>query len=176
MAEQGKKTEEFGRSIYFFADWSSETSRTGLHCQYVTSRQGTKTLNIELAPILQAKESPDWTNKITLQLSCAELVDFCAVLLGFRRTTSGSYHGSSRNKGFKLYSNPAKGALVALSQQGRQLQHILSQADRATLTAFCLTRLADEWMLGVSDCISILSNTETLPIIVELPETGSPPV
>lgn len=155
---------DFGASLKFYADWSGEPSaRTGLNVQHVASRAGSLTLNLELAPILEARQSPDWQQKTTLQLSPSELVDVCAVLLGYRRTTKGAYHGPARNKGFQAHSNPAKGAMIALSEQGRILKHLLNQSDRACLAAFVLNRVAESWGMNAQAALMVLERTETLP-------------
>lgn len=159
------KTQEndgFGRGIKFYADWpKDQKSRTALHIQHALTRDNALTLNLELAPIPESGKGPDWTRKIMLQLSRSELVAVCYALLGFRKTAKGSYHGTNRNKGFQVHSNPARGALFAVSEKGVQYHHIVSQDDRAEIAAFVLCRLAEVWCVDPATCLAVLSNVET---------------
>lgn len=154
--------QEFGRSLKFYADWPNDpVMRTALHLQYVAARDGSLTLNMEIAPIPAASKQPLWNTKIVLQFTQSELVSLCSTLLGFRKTVRAAYHGSSRNKGFQIHSNPAKGALFAVSEKGSQLRHMLDQSGRAQAAAFVLSRLSESWELEPGVCLAILSNVET---------------
>ena len=154
----------FGAGIKFYADWGGDALyRTGLHLQHSVSKNGRQTIDIELARIVQAGQSPDWKNKISLQLTGSELVDVTAALLGVRKSAFGAYHGAGKNKGFQVHSNPAKGALFAVSAKGEQLRHLVGQADRAAAAAFFLSRLAGIWGLDAATALRILERIESSP-------------
>lgn len=154
----------FGEGIKFYADWHSDpVLRTALHVQFCQNKAGQATMDIEVAPILEARESPQWDQKIRLQLSMAELTAVTATLLGVRKSAKGSYHGAGRNKGFQVHSNPSKGSLFAVSEKGRQLRHLLDQDGRAQAAAFFLRRLAQAWMLDPVAAMSVLESVEARP-------------
>lgn len=157
---------EYGDSLKFYGDWSTDAMyRTGLNLQYVVSRTGDLTLHIEAAPIAERGQSPSWENKVTLQLTKAELVSVCATLLGYRRTAKGAFHGTARNKGFQVSSNPSKGALFVLSEQGKTVRHMIDQSGRAEAAAFVVQRLGQAWGMDAMAVISLIERVETLPHI-----------
>lgn len=167
MEAQQPESQAFGVGIKFYADWHSDPAlRTGLHIQYTQTRGGQSTVDVEIAPIAQSGQSPNWSEKIRLQLTRAELVAVCAVLLGVRKSTNGSYHGNARNKGFQVHSNPTKGSLFALSEKGRQLRHMVDQDGRAEIAAFFLRRLAEVWAIEPGTVLRILERVETTPLPV----------
>ena len=160
---------EFGPGIKFYSDWPNEAKlRTGMHLQHAVARDSSLTLHIEIAPIAAPGQSPNWQEKIVLQLTRGELVAVCATLLGFRKTAKGSYHGKQRNKGFQVHSNPSKGALFALNEKGVQLQHMVDQNGRAEIAAFILNRVAQAWQLDPGTCLAVLTNVEkNIPVPFE---------
>lgn len=156
--------EEFGEGIKFYGDWAGDpVYRTALNLQYVASRSGSLTLHIEICPIPERGQSPSWADKVTLQLTSTELVSVCSALLGYRRTAKGAYHGDSRNKGFQVSSNPSKGALFSLTEKGRNIRHLLDQAQRAEAAAFAIRRLSQAWSMDPAAAIALLERVETLP-------------
>lgn len=171
-AEQGKEQvyadwcndPVFGEGIKFYADWHNDPMlRTALHIQFSQNKAGQGTMDIELAPIAQARQSPQWEQKIRLQLSTAELTSVTATLLGVRKTAKASYHGAEHNKGFQVHSNPSKGSLFAVSQKGRQLRHVLDQDGRAQAAAFFLRRLSQAWRLDAATTMQVLQSVENNP-------------
>jgi hypothetical protein len=148
---------DFGETIKFCADRQSDPSkRTGLNVQFTATRQNYPTLSIEVAPILKPVQSPDWSSKIIIQLTRNELTAFCSVLFALRKTMTASYHGESRNKGVSAYNNGANGAVIVLSEQGRQLQSFLTPDDRLELAVFSIRRLSMAWQVAPSDAIAFL--------------------
>ncbi len=146
------KPSEFGENINFYNDWvHSDNFRTGLNVQCVISRQSKPTLNIEVAPITKKGESPQWGQKITLQLTAKELVEFSALLLGLQTVCGGKYHGAARNKGFTVHDNTDKGLIITLSEAGRTICHSLGRPERAQLAVFVVRQLAQAWKVGVTD-------------------------
>lgn len=147
----------FGETVKFYSDRHPDLAkRTGLSVQYVTSRNGHTTLNIELAKILSGGAAPDWENKIVIQLTQAELAGLCCVLFGLKQKVEGSYHGDNRNKGFAAYHNGPDGAAITVSEKGVQLHHMLKPGDRLELSVFVVRRLSESWKITPADTIAIL--------------------
>ena len=148
---------DFGEALKFFSDRQPDPSkRTGLNVQYTETRHQYPTLSVEIAPILKAAQSPQWSDKITVQLTRNELTAFCGVLFGLRKSASGSYHGEAKNKGFSVYNNGSSGAAIVVSEQGRQLQNFLTPDDRIELAVFAVRRLSIAWKVTPADAIALL--------------------
>lgn len=147
----------FGESLKFFSDWQKEPSkRTGLNVQHTLTRADYPTLSIELAPIEKSGTSPNWKNKITLQLTRSELTAFCSVMFGFRNEVKGSYHGDANNKNFGVYNNGKSGVVIILGESGVQLQHFINPDDRMEIAVFSVRQLSTGWKVTTSDAISLL--------------------
>jgi len=147
----------YGEQLTFYADWQKqEKRRTGLNVQYVSSRKGELALAFEVAPIARTGQPPDWSRKITVHLSGEELVELCAVLLGCQEELQAMYHGDAHNKGMQVRAKPGVGAWLGLSQAGANLQFVLSPAQRMSLSAFSLRRLAQAWQVPVQAAIEII--------------------
>lgn len=163
--ERGKyvvdgQTSEFGENINFYADWvSSSVHRTGLNVQQVTSRKGFFTLNVELAPIPSAGASPNWSEKITLQLTRKELFSTGAVLLGLLPSCIGTYHGENKNKGFSIYDNMEKGVAITLTENGKRLCHLITPDYRTELAAFVVRRIACALKISSAEALALLPMT-----------------
>ena len=147
----------FGENINFYTDWIKDYEyRTGLNVQCVISRQGQATLNLEIAPIAKAGTSPSWGEKITLQLTKSELIEFCALLLGLQTMCKGAYHGADKNKGFTIHDNSTKGIVINLTEAGRSLSHLVGRTERAELAVFVARQLAAVWKVTVTDVWGML--------------------
>lgn len=152
---------DFEESLKTYCDWAEEKYRSGMNLQYTKTKNGeSKTLTIELAPILDAKSAPDWNAKISLQLTPAELCEAASVMFGLAEEVRCSYHGKSRNKGALIKSSRDKGVFFALSENGRKLMHILPSSKQPQVCAFFLRRLAEEWKISVLEVIAILEGLE----------------
>lgn len=169
MSEQA-----FGETLKFYRDWDQKPQRrTALNAQFVETRQNVPSVQFELAPIPKAGAAASWSDKITLQLSREELAGCCSVLLGRRNSFEGSFHGDAKNKGFQIRSGLNQGALIILSQAGRNMMHILSSVDRMTLCAFLVRRLAMSWQLPPAAVIEIIRGCEDQGAPVVTAATGS---
>ncbi|MCE0759416.1 hypothetical protein LWH94_09385 [Marinobacter sp. G11] len=151
-------TEEiYGEAMKFFSDRQQDPGkRTGLNVQFTATRKKYPTLSVEVAPILEPGQSPYWARKITIQLTPTELTAFCGVMFGLRKSMKGAYHGEAKNKGIAAYNNGPSGAVIALSEQGRQLQNFLTPEDRLELAVFSTRRLAEAWKVTPSDAVAFL--------------------
>lgn len=149
----------FGESIKFYSDGAGEDRRTGLNVQFTTTRNLELTVSVEVAPIVSIGAAPNWANKITLQLTRAELTGLCLVLFQLKGEVKGSYHGKNRNKGVAVYCNGSKGSAITVSEGGRVLHHLLTQDERLELAVFVLRRLSEAWRVTPSDTIAILRQT-----------------
>ena len=153
----GQTTDQFGENINFYADWvKSEAHRTGLNIQCVLSRAGFPTLNIELAPIPKPSATPAWGEKITLQLTSKELFAAGAVILGVLPSCIGSYHGSSKNKGFSIFDNMDRGVAISLTEGGKSLGHLVSPDQRIELAAFVVRRISDALKVSVAEVLTMM--------------------
>lgn len=156
---------EFGENITFYADYQrSEHRRTALNIQCVESRDGALTLALELAPIAKRGDAPQWKEKITLHLSPDELTALCSVALGCRSEMEAAFHGEGRNKGVQLRSKAGEGALITLSEAGRNMQFILSSDNRMALCAFALRRQSQAWKVSVPAVIEIIRACDQVKI------------
>lgn len=154
---------EFGKSFTLFASQSAQVAaKTALNVQEMHSRNGEPTLKVELAPLSDTGVGGDWEKKISLQLTQHELTNFCRVAFGLAANMQGSYHGKNRNKGITTHNNGQQGMSILVSEKGRQLQHMISPADRIELAVFAVKRLALVWGLSVSDVLAILRQSVKL--------------
>lgn len=148
---------DFGESIKFYSDGQRDpVKRTGLNVQYTMTRASYPTISIEVAPIRAAGVKPDWLQKITVQLTRAELTAFCGVMFGLRKEATGSYHGDANNKSFTTYCNGKSGVAIILSEHGDQYHHLMKTDDRMELAVFAIRRLAEAWKVTPSDAITLL--------------------
>lgn len=155
--------DHFGDNISLFASMrTSESARTAFNMQEVVSRNGSPTLNIEIAPLNLNGVGGNWSSKITIQLTKSELMNMCRFLFGLTGTLKGNYHGDKNNKGFTLYDNGPKGVAFILSEKGRQLQHYISPEDRIELGVFALRRLSFLWKIAPSDTLAVLRQSTSL--------------
>lgn len=148
---------DFGESISFFSDRHPDPAkRTALNVQYTITRAGYPTVSVEVAPIHQAGTPPNWSEKITVQLTRTELTGFCSVLFELKKEIIASYHGAERNKNIAVYGNGALGSAINLGQGGKQWQHFLTPEDRLELAVFVVRRLSEAWKVTPSDTIALL--------------------
>ncbi|MND15779.1 hypothetical protein D3C80_60110 [compost metagenome] len=148
---------DFGESFKLYSDGQPDpVKRTGLNVQYTMTRASYPTISIEIAPIRAAGAKPDWEQKLTIQLTRAELTAFCGVMFGLRKEASGSYHGDANNKSFATYCNGQSGVAIILMERGNQLQHLMTSDDRMELAVFSIRRLAEAWKVTPSDAITLL--------------------
>ncbi|HFZ8522867.1 hypothetical protein ACSZNZ_17615 [Aeromonas caviae] len=147
----------FGESFKLYSDGQRDpVKRTGLNVQYTETRASYPTVSIEIAPIRAAGAKPDWEQKITVQLTRAELTAFCGVMFGLRKEASGSYHGDANNKSFATYCNGQSGVAIILMERGNQFQHLMTPDDRMELAVFAIRRLSEAWRVNPSDAITLL--------------------
>lgn len=147
----------FGETVTFYSDrHPSQALRTSLNAQYVTTRQGYLSVAIEIAPITRLNTAPSWDNKITLQLTKAELIAFCQVLFGLKAEAKGAFHGDNKNKGIAAYDNGPDGVGVTVSEKGVSYMHQLTPDNRIELSVFVLRRLAESWKVTPTDTIALL--------------------
>lgn len=147
----------FGESFKLYSDGQRDpVKRTGLNVQYTETRANYPTISIEIAPIRAAGAKADWEQKITVQLTRAELTAFCGVMFGLRKDATGSYHGDANNKSFATYCNGKSGVAIILMARGNQYQHLITPDDRMELAVFAIRRLAEAWKVTPSDAIAML--------------------
>ena len=154
--------DEYGETLKFYADRATDPQkRTAMNVQCTFTRAGVETLSVELVQI-QTGRKPNWSDKISLQLTKTELKDMCRVLFGLKDQMKGSYHGDAHNKGIAVYDNGPQGAAVSVSEKGRKLYHILTPDDRLDLGVFVLRRLAHFWKVTPSDAIALLRQASAM--------------
>lgn len=91
-----------------------------------------------------------------------ELTSFTQVLFGLVRLSEGAYHGSKRNKGFKLQHNGPEGISLSLSEAGQVKQCLCNPQERTELGSFIIRRLAMGWKMTVADVLAILRQSALL--------------
>ncbi|EGT5730058.1 hypothetical protein AGJ33_21760 [Cronobacter dublinensis subsp. dublinensis] len=162
---------DFGEALAFYADrQSDDKKRTGLNVQYSVrqkNRDEELTVNVEMAMMAQGAVAPDWKNKISLQLSQGELTALCEVMFGLRKQAEFSFHGPNRNKGLKIFNNNARGVLLAISEAGKTMQHMLNHSQRIELGVFVIRRQAMAWKISVSDVLAVLRQSVAISRISE---------
>lgn len=155
MTEQ---TNGFGESIKFYNDRAQKpNARTCLQCQYVLTKAGEPTVQMELAPIVGPTNNGETrhADKQIIQLTVNELRTFCVVLFGMQSEMEQKFHGDNKNKGFKVKSKPS-GTLIQISAPGVCFSHVLNVTDRMDVSVFVLRRLADSWKISLSDALTVL--------------------
>ncbi|EOC0012458.1 hypothetical protein ACI0X9_004180 [Cronobacter turicensis] len=167
---------DFGEALAFYADrQSDEIKRTGLNVQYSVRQKNKEeilTVNVEMALMAQGATTPDWKNKIYLQLTQSELTSFCEVLFGLRRQAEFSFHGANRNKGLKIFNNNAKGVLLVISEAGKTMQHMLNHSQRIELGVFIIRRQAMAWKITVSDVLAVMRQSVAISRITDSSSQG----
>ena len=94
------ETKLFGEAFKIY----NKHQRVVVQFQYTeTQKDEYPSVTIEIAPLLGT--DANWQEKISVQLTRYELTSFTQVLFGLARLSEGAYHGSKRNKGFKLQHN-----------------------------------------------------------------------
>ena len=152
------QTNGFGESIKFYYDREKkENSRTCLQCQFVLTRAGEPTVQIELAPIVGPTNQgqTEHSKKKIIQLTVEELRIFCVVLFGIQLKMEQKYHGDGNNKSFRAQSRPT-GTLIQISGPGICYSHVLNPTDRMDVSVFVLRRLAESWKISLSDALTVL--------------------
>lgn len=148
----GGQPKEFGRKVKVYSGQAAAT------IEATVTREGEPTLSAELAKKLTGADRYAWDEKITVQLTPNELIQFNRVLLGYAEVFACEYHGEQRNKSLRLLRLPSEdGWMLGANQPSRSIQVPLKGADLFNVSALALSRLADQWpQLGVGGIVAIL--------------------
>lgn len=122
MSSDEKPT--FGKKYTFFSKTHA------INFQAVVSRQGLKTINIEVAPRFAGQQhGADWNKKITLQLSEVDLYKYFYCLTHKRLFVYESkFHGSNRNKSIS-FKESQSGCNISVAEKGNTLHFSCSTGE-----------------------------------------------
>ncbi|PKY09724.1 hypothetical protein B1757_13430 [Acidithiobacillus marinus] len=110
--------------------------------------QGHYTVNIEAAKIVEGAERKyDWSDKITLQLTRAELPTVAAVFYGYMDACTFASHGPAKDKGFSLERKDG-GIIARVNATGKSMAVKISPPDIFQMGAILTRQLLKEtpWM------------------------------
>lgn len=96
------------------------------------TKHGVQTISIDAAPCV-GERTYNWDNKVTIQLTAAELPHVASVILGLAPGCEYSNHGPDHKKGFKMENQPGK---VFVQVRGPGVSHAVP------------ITLADIWRVG----------------------------
>lgn len=151
------ETKLFGEAFKIY----NKHQRVVVQFQYTeTQKDEYPSVTIEIAPLLGT--DANWQEKISVQLTRYELTSFTQVLFGLASLSEGAYHGSKRNKGFKLQHNGPEGISLSLSEAGQVKQCLFNPQERTELGSFIIRRLAMGWKMTVADVLAILRQSALL--------------
>lgn len=125
-----------------------------------TQKDSYPSITIELAPL--AGTDANWQAKSSVQLTRYELTLFTRVLFGLAPLAEGAYHGTNRNKGFRLQHNGPDGASLTVSEGGQVQQIMFNPQERLEVGSFVIRRLAMGWQMAVADVLALLRQSAML--------------
>lgn len=151
------RSQSFGESFKVY----NNHQRVVAQVQYTDTRKDSyPSITIELAPL--AGTDANWQDKSSVQLTRYELTLFTRVLFGLAPLAEGAYHGTNRNKGFRLQHNGPDGASLMVSEGGEVQQIMFNPQERTELSAFVIRRLAMGWQMTVADVLALLRQSAIL--------------
>ncbi|MCA3000205.1 MAG: hypothetical protein ING75_16560 [Rhodocyclaceae bacterium] len=151
-SQAGRQPRDFGRKVKVYSGQAAAT------IEATVTREGEPTLSAELAKKLIGSDRYAWDEKITVQLTPNELIQFNRVLLGHAPAFACEYHGEQRNKSLRLLRLPSEdGWMLVANQPSRSIQVPLRGADLFNVSALALSRLSEQWpQIGVGGMVAIL--------------------
>lgn len=128
-------------------------------CFNFTERNGVKIILIDGASIFSGSRRFDWASKISLMVTESELPYFLSVLYGWLPSFEGKFHGSQKNKSFKVENQQGK-IFFSLSLAGRSIAAPIGGSDAFYLLAKVMSHISSSYRcLSVADIAYLLQAT-----------------
>ena len=138
-------------------------SKAAIQVKPCATRKGFYTISLEAAGVKQGQSRVyDWEQKIVLQLTRTELLDFAAVLLCHKPACEYSAHGENNDKGFKLAFQPERRSFyLSLSAPRQNFGCQVPYLEAMQIGHLCLSLYIDNYPGLTTDSVLLSLNQMT---------------